>query len=340
MNILKGLDCTATMVENIALALYGVCVSWPYMAMVRNTKQNPINLLSLTDLHRKIPEFCSHIAANPKILLDPTAPIEELTIDGKPFLDNFLINTIWQLALKMSNLLLTISAMFSGAADRWVHFTPEFHVDGTFDRLTLEQRAILFILSTNDCNEGLLGSYRVHMCYHSNSTPQSFSNQTRAEQNNTKAFIKKVCNAAVQKFVMREVRKDGKSGAWAKFRKAWAALQREKAEKGLEQWEKVVKKKKKHQLRLATMPLELEISAINAMTSAWLKDQLQDMTTVTVRRQLVLEAQERELACRPQDSGSTHLSLDPPSTDDSHEMVVEEYGFSLEDDADCVDVSD
>jgi hypothetical protein len=117
------------MVENVAPALYGVCVSWPYMAMVHRMKKNPINLLSLTDLHRKIPGFCSHIAANPKILLDPTTPIEELTIDGKPFLDNFLIDTIQQLALNLSNLLLTISAMFSGAADGWVHFTPEFHVD-------------------------------------------------------------------------------------------------------------------------------------------------------------------------------------------------------------------
>jgi hypothetical protein len=166
------------MVENVAPALYGVCVSWPYMAMVHRMKKNPINLLSLTDLHRKIPGFCSHIAASPKILLDPTTPIEELTIDGKPFLDNFLIDTIQQLALNLSNLLLTISAMFSGAADGWVHFTPEFHVDSTFDRLTPEQHAILFIPSTNDCNEGLLGSYRVHMRYHSNSMLQSFSNET------------------------------------------------------------------------------------------------------------------------------------------------------------------
>lgn len=93
-NILKGLNCPATMAEMVALALYGVSVSWPYMAMVRGSKESPVNLLSLTPLHRKLPEFCAHIAANPHILLDPTTPPEELTIDGRPFLDNLLLPSI------------------------------------------------------------------------------------------------------------------------------------------------------------------------------------------------------------------------------------------------------
>jgi hypothetical protein len=143
------------------------------------------------------------------------------------------VDTIRALAKELPNLLLAVSSMFAGAAEGWIRFTPEFHVGGTFDCLTPEQRDILFIPSTNDANEGLLGSFRVHIRYHPNSTAHSFSNQTRTERNNTESFIKKVCDAAVEKFVMREVRKDGKSGVRAKFRKAWAALQREKAEKGL-----------------------------------------------------------------------------------------------------------
>lgn len=315
LNVLKGLNCAATMTENVALALYGVSVSWPYMAMVRGSKDNPLNLLSLTELHRKLPDFCSHIAANPHILLDPETPISQLTIDGKPFLDEFLIDTIRQLRPEYPNLLLAISAMFSGCKDGWIQFTPEFHVGGTFDSLTPEQRAILFIPSTNDHNEGMLGSFRVHMRYHPNSTARSFSNQTRAERNNTEAFIKKIYSAAVEKFVMREVRKEGASGTRAKFRKAWAALQREKAEKGRQKREKAAAKKRNLAFRLATTQLELDISTINTMTSARLKDQLQvyrdvlrdpvlvktlwkNMTTVAVRKQMVLDARERELARR------------------------------------------
>jgi heme/copper-type cytochrome/quinol oxidase subunit 3 len=55
--ILIGLNCPVTMTAMVALALYGVSVSWPYMAQVRGTKEKIVNLLSLTDLHRKLPVF-------------------------------------------------------------------------------------------------------------------------------------------------------------------------------------------------------------------------------------------------------------------------------------------
>jgi hypothetical protein len=205
--------------------------------------------------------------------------------------------------------------MFSGCAAGWIQFTPEFHVGGTFDRLTPEQRAVLFIPSTNDCSEGMLGTFRVHMRYHPNSTAQSFTNQTRTERNNTEAFIKKCCDKAVEKFVMREVRKDGASGRRAKFRRAWAALQREKAEKGLKRREAAAAKKKSKASRLAATKLEFDVGKIQVMSSRLLKDQLavyrdvlkdevlvkrlwKDMVTVAVRRNLVLEARVREIQRR------------------------------------------
>ncbi|KAJ7504739.1 hypothetical protein B0H11DRAFT_1669466, partial [Mycena galericulata] len=169
-NILKGLNCAVTMTELVALALYSVSVSWPYMAQVRGTKEKLINLIDLTDLHRKLPEFCAHIASNPHIILDPTTPQHQLTIDGKPFLNEFLLDAIAELRCELPNLFFVISAMFSGCETGWVQFTPEFHVGGTFSRLTPEQRAILSIPSTNDANDGMLGSFRVHMRYHLNST--------------------------------------------------------------------------------------------------------------------------------------------------------------------------
>ncbi|KAJ7451260.1 hypothetical protein B0H11DRAFT_1742871 [Mycena galericulata] len=314
-NILKGLNCAVTMTELVALALYGISVSWPYMAQVRGTKEKLINLIDLTDLHRKLPEFCAHIASNPHIILDPTTPQHQLTIDGKPFLNEFLLDAIAELRCELPNLFLVISTMFSGCETGWVQFTPEFHVGGTFSRLTPEQRAILFIPSTNDANEGMLGSFRVHMRYHPNSTAVSFTNQTRVERNNTEAFIKKCCDAAVQKFVMREVRTVGASGARAKFRRALAVHQQSKSEKGRMQREKAAMKKKTKAARLAATALEFDINKIEDMSSVRLKDQLavyrdilkdeilskmlwKNMTTVAVRRNLVLEARTRELARR------------------------------------------
>lgn len=153
------------------------------------------------------------------------------------------------------------------------------------------------------------------MKYHPNSTAHSFSNQTRVENNNTEAFIKKCCDDAVETFVMREVRKDGSSGRRAKFRRAWAALQREKAEKGLRKRQAAAAKKDKKAGRLAATILEFDIEKINTMSSPVLKDQLavyrdvlkdkvltkklwKEMKTVAVRRDLVLEARVRELKRR------------------------------------------
>ncbi|KAJ7437330.1 hypothetical protein FB451DRAFT_1416903 [Mycena latifolia] len=350
-NILKGLNCAVTMTELVALALYGVSVSWPYMAQVRSTKDKPVNLLSLTDLHRKLPQFCAHVAANPHILLDPTTPPDELTIDGKPFLDEFLLASIKQLRPDLPNLFLIISQMFSGCETGWIIFTPEFHIGGTFDSLTPEQRLILHIPATNDPNEGILGTFRVHMRYHPNSTAHSFTNQTRAERNNTEAFIKKCCDGKDKTFVMREVRKDGANQPRAQFRRTWAKLHREKAERALARRAATALKKKTKAARLAATPLEFRIDKIQGMSSALLKDQLavyrdilkdpiltrklwKEMNTVAVRRNLVLEARERELERRKNSNVSGHTK-DAPAT--SKDNIVVEHGFSEEDDGEWED---
>lgn len=313
--ILKSINCAETMSHLVAVALYGVAVGWGYMALVRGTTGNPVNLLSLTDLHRRLPKFCANLAANPWKLLDPKTPWDERTIDGQPFRDEFLLYRIQELRPDLLNLFLIISTLFSAAEEGWIRFTPEFHVGGTFDRLTPAQRAVLMIPATNDRNEGMLGSYRNHMKYHPNSTAHSFSNQTRVEHNNTEEFIKKCCDDAVQKFVMREVRKDGSSGRRAKFRRAWAAIQREKAEKGLRRRQAAAAKKQKKAVQLAATTLEFDIHKINTMSSPVLKDQLavyrdvlkdevlmktlwKDMKAVAVRRNLVLEARTCELKRR------------------------------------------
>ncbi|KAJ7257450.1 hypothetical protein C8J57DRAFT_967493, partial [Mycena rebaudengoi] len=215
------------------------------------------------------------IAANPAILWDQETPPDQLTISGRPFLNKLLIPTILELLPDLPNLVLITSTMFSGCAEGWVHFTPEFHVGGTFDRLTPEQRGNLWIPSTNDHNEGKLGSYRDHMKDKPNSTAHSFSSRARLQTNNTEAFIKKFCDAAVRRFVMCDVRKDGASGARAKFRKAYLALQRQKAEKALKRRETTAARKKAAAAKLATTSLEMDVQKIRALSSKALKDQLQ-----------------------------------------------------------------
>ncbi|KAJ7289195.1 hypothetical protein C8J57DRAFT_1627746, partial [Mycena rebaudengoi] len=187
--------------------------------------------------------------------------------------------------------------------------------------------------------------------YHPNSTPHSFSNQTRTERNNTEAFIKKCCDAAVEKYVMREVRRDGASGKRAKFRRALVTIQREKAQKALKRRETSMAKKKLKASRLAATALEFDLIKIQGMTSALLKDQLavyrdvlkddiltktlwKDMAKVDVRRNMVLQARERELARRAQ----LHSSISDGPSEEMEVITIDEYGYSEAEDAEWEDV--
>ncbi|KAJ7199311.1 hypothetical protein C8J57DRAFT_1633835, partial [Mycena rebaudengoi] len=186
--------------------------------------------------------------------------------------------------------------------------------------------------------------------YHPNSTPHSFSNQTRTERNNTEAFIKKCCDAAVEKYVMREVRRDGASGKRAKFRRALVTIQREKAQKALKRRETSMAKKKLKASRLAATALEFDLIKIQGMTSVLLKDQLavyrdvlkddiltktlwKDMAKVDVRRNMVLQARERELARREQ----LHSSISDGPSEEMEVITIDEYGYSEAEDAEWED---
>lgn len=168
-----------------------------------------VNLLYLGDLHRKLLVFCDQIATNPRLLLGDN-PVdssgwEQRTLDGKPWVDPQLIAAICVMAPELPDLEEAPSDMFSGAAEGWCQFTPEFAVGGALEHLTPEQRAqIGFIPATNDAKEGGLGSWRVHVRYHPNSTTASFSAQARVERNNTENFISKLCNDDNLTYVMRQ----------------------------------------------------------------------------------------------------------------------------------------
>ncbi|KAJ7586264.1 hypothetical protein C8J56DRAFT_1051645 [Mycena floridula] len=119
-NVLKALNDPPTRSELASLALYRASVSWQYMVTVRGTKEEPVNLLDLTPIHQKLPGFCENMAQNPHILLNPSTSPDQLTINGLPFEEEILIESICILVPETENLLFSISHMFAGAAKGWV----------------------------------------------------------------------------------------------------------------------------------------------------------------------------------------------------------------------------
>ncbi|KAJ6478921.1 hypothetical protein C8R45DRAFT_1216323 [Mycena sanguinolenta] len=276
-SVMKALACPRTMAEVVAAALYSMCVSWPYMQAFRKRDENGMlpNLLDLVDLHRKIPQFCESIAANPSLLLDrnSSASMAQLTLDGAAFHDVNVHLAALTLAPDLPDLPKMVTAMFSGAAETWIRFTPEFAVGGPIDCIPRQIRPKLYLTSTNDHNEGGLGSFRVHIRYHPNSTAGSFSAIERYHRNNTEAFAKKYLTAEELLYVMREVRAEDASGAQAAFRKAVVQELERKAEEHRAKVREAAAKQEKRESDLRAVGIITDRAVINKMKVVDLKKQ-------------------------------------------------------------------
>ncbi|CAA7269363.1 unnamed protein product [Cyclocybe aegerita] len=187
-----------------------------------------------------------------------------------------LVVAIRVLASELLDLELMISAMFSGSADGWRQFTQEFTPGGSFDKLTPEQRSRMFILATNDANEGALGSWRVHARFHPNGTANGFSNKARVERNKTELFIEKVCTDEDQLYVMRQVRSDGAAGETAKFRQHLLKAQKARALATRQKQADTERKKREEIACLTAVGLIVDRNVINKMK----KDELQDQICI------------------------------------------------------------
>ncbi|KAK6984276.1 hypothetical protein R3P38DRAFT_2383495, partial [Favolaschia claudopus] len=166
-----------------------------------------------------------------------------------------------------------ITAMFNGAAVTWIRFTPEFRIGGPIDSIPLEILLKLYIPSTNDHNEGPLGSARVHVRYHPNSNPASFSALERYRRNNTEAFAIKNITAEDLLHVMREVRKEDANGEGAAFRKAVVEELERKARVHREKVRVAAEKKEAKEANLRVIGVEHDRAKIRAMTVPHLKAQ-------------------------------------------------------------------
>ncbi|KAE9391044.1 hypothetical protein BT96DRAFT_1062335 [Gymnopus androsaceus JB14] len=282
-NVLKGLQDPDTLAELGAMALEGVTVSWPYMGLIRSPPEGQkfVNALSpeMVKLHRnKIIPFCENFALHPEKVLDPSTPLNELTLDGEPLIDETIIPTLCMLAPQLPNLNLMISAMFRGTANGWRLFTTEYTNDPDDSRciasLSPELLALLGqIPMTNDSNEGILGSLRKYIKFNPSSDAHTFSSLTRSKRNNLEAFISKLCQPDDQSYVMHLARELDESGEVRRFRDQYLKLQKERAELSRKRVEDIARKRADELKRLNDIGVITDCALIKGMKLPQLKDQ-------------------------------------------------------------------
>lgn len=159
-NIAKALECTRTLEELAVLALYTQAISHPYMRFVRGPGTEEVNILDLGPLHVEVQDHCRMIIDDPMLLLTPGTESYVLgSLDGLEWEEPEVVQAVHARLDEMPYIKLLLVAFFEGALATWIRFSAEFAPGGLIDTATADERLEAWMPSTNDANEGALGSY-------------------------------------------------------------------------------------------------------------------------------------------------------------------------------------
>ncbi|KAJ7652776.1 hypothetical protein DFH06DRAFT_1093802 [Mycena polygramma] len=227
-NAWNGIEDDGTMTDCCVMTLYKNAFSDGYVAASRAAG---VNHLDLGPLHEKMIAHIEKVIANPDLVLDPTTPCEEATVDGLPFRDQFTVDSVHFMASRLPHLEAILVAFLKGTLPAWRRFSSEFAADGLINSLTPAEKLLIMIPPTNDANESLLGGWRVHSRTRSASTVAHFSAQEAYHRNDTEAFAEAMLQTEEDSlYIMRLARLEDASGEMRKFRDDLLAFKQRAAE--------------------------------------------------------------------------------------------------------------
>ena len=186
-NLWKALHDIPTQTEFAVLALYSQAVSHPYMKEIRGDPT--LNALDLGPLHKKINSFMDRIIEDPTFLVKENVSYETGTFDGTPWNSKEVVEIINKLAPNLPQLRPALVAFFKGAKETWKRFTSEYAPGGLIDEATEEEKDRAWMPTTNDVNEGALGSFRVMIRQQPQLTLLQYNARAMFNRNNTAKFM-------------------------------------------------------------------------------------------------------------------------------------------------------
>ncbi|KAJ7093409.1 hypothetical protein B0H15DRAFT_905275 [Mycena belliarum] len=198
-NIWKALRDKATLTELAVLALYGQAITHPYM---RRARKAHTNILTLTPLHSEVLTHLRVIIAQPELLYGAAASFKTAALDGQPWERPEAIYAILAMEPALPHLRGVLVAFFEGA------FTAEFTAEDGIGSLSTSEQHRAWMPSTNDANEGALGSYaRIARRRAPTATLEHINAKAMYKRNNTKAYVaQSLKSTADQAFIRRATR--------------------------------------------------------------------------------------------------------------------------------------
>lgn len=206
-NFAAAIKDIPTLTELCVLALYHIAVSRPFMQHVRTHE----NILKLHDFFEKKASFLQTIIEEPSIWTGDNIFHEKANLDSQEW-DEFAVKVITAIQLlkpQLTDLNEAVTAFVKGARDTFIErFSDEFKEGGGIDQLTESELNTLYFSSTNDLNEGGLGSWRRGQERRPAETLQKFNSSFITRRNNTETFMSnKLTEEADEIYLIRTARK-------------------------------------------------------------------------------------------------------------------------------------
>ncbi|KAG2133325.1 hypothetical protein DEU56DRAFT_739092 [Suillus clintonianus] len=226
-NVYRGFTCLKTKQEMMSWATYNQCITHPYLRTIRNSTAN---ILDLGPIHMKVISHLNHIVNDINLILAPDATYETLTLDGKPFERPEAFYAIQRLALDRKtypHFPQLLVAFFQGALDTWIRFSAEFAAGGAIDKSSPSQRQMAHMKTTNDDNEGALGTIRTSLRRAPHMSLSHFNSRFMYKKNQTNTYIENVLDVSSRQKLRKKARERDESGEERKRRFAQVEYDKE-----------------------------------------------------------------------------------------------------------------
>lgn len=164
-NLHNALHDVVTLTELAVLMLYSQAVTKPYMWNIHAPGCEGLNILEMGTLHENFKAHITTLITNPNLLLTSSSDSYLLdAFDLRPWVDFVAIQTVQAMhqSLQLPYLKPMLVAFLQGALATWIRFIEEFAAGGLITTSTTEEWDLATMPTTNDINEGMLGSWQKH----------------------------------------------------------------------------------------------------------------------------------------------------------------------------------
>lgn len=185
-NVLKGLEDLPTRTELYVLTVYLETISLPINAYLRGV--NGANALDMKEKYSDLKTQIKKIIDNPDLVLSPTADPRLATLNQhESWSRPAAMKTLHDHPQWFPCIREVLVGFFGKALETWERFMSEF--DGEIAELTTIQKELAWMPTTNDVNEGALGTKRLSSRNKPTLTLSQFNAMFMYRRNNTQSFM-------------------------------------------------------------------------------------------------------------------------------------------------------